>query len=51
MRILVESAALYSAFAAAFLVSYAVDSGLDQVFLALAQAAQVCLLAAVCDAS
>ncbi|VDB94881.1 unnamed protein product [Peniophora sp. CBMAI 1063] len=37
---LVESAALYSVFAVAFLVSYAVDSGLDQVFLAVAQAAQ-----------
>ncbi|KZV66050.1 hypothetical protein PENSPDRAFT_585881 [Peniophora sp. CONT] len=38
--VLVESAALYSVFAVCFLVTYAVDNAINQIFLGLAQAAQ-----------
>ncbi|VDC04348.1 unnamed protein product [Peniophora sp. CBMAI 1063] len=38
--VLVESAALYSMFAICFLVTYAVNNGINQIFLGLAQAAQ-----------
>ncbi len=38
---IVESAALYSVFAAAFLVSYALNKPINQVWLGFAQAAQV----------
>ena len=39
--LIVESAALYSAFAVAFLVSYALDKPINQVLLGFSQAAQV----------
>ena len=39
--LIVESAALYSAFAIAFLVSYALDAPINQIWLGFAQAAQV----------
>lgn len=39
--VLVESAALYSLFAICFLVTYAINNGINQIFLGLAQAAQV----------
>ena len=39
--LVVESAALYSAFAVAFLVSYALDAPINQIWLGFAQAAQV----------
>lgn len=39
----VESAALYSVFAIAFLLTYAFDAPINQVWLGFAQAAQVCL--------
>lgn len=42
--VLVESAALYSVFALLFLVTYAVNNPLNQVFLSIAQASQVRLL-------
>lgn len=38
---IVESAALYSLFAAAFLLSYALNAPINQTLLAFAQAAQV----------
>ena len=40
--LVIESAALYSAFAVTFLVSYALDAPINQVWLAFGQAAQVC---------
>ena len=39
--LVIESAALYSIFAVAFLVSYALNSPISQIWLAVAQAAQV----------
>ena len=39
--LIVESAALYSAFSIAFLVSYGINSPINQVWLGCAQAAQV----------
>ena len=41
--VLVESAALYSVFALCFLISYAVNNPINQVFLGIAQATQVCV--------
>ncbi|OSD05324.1 hypothetical protein PYCCODRAFT_1533092 [Trametes coccinea BRFM310] len=40
ISIIVESAALYSAFAVAFLVSYAIDAPINQIWLAFAISAQ-----------
>lgn len=40
--IIVESAALYSVLALIFIVTYAIDNALNQIFLAAAGAAQVC---------
>ena len=39
--VIIESAALYSAFAIAFLVSYAMNQPINQIWLGFAQAAQV----------
>jgi hypothetical protein len=39
--VLVESAALYSFFALGFLISYAINNPINQIFLGLAQSAQV----------
>lgn len=41
--IIIESAALYSFFAVLFLITYALDNPLNQIFLAVASAAQVCI--------
>lgn len=42
--LIIESAALYSAFAIAFLVSYALNNPINQIWLGFAQAAQVLCL-------
>jgi hypothetical protein len=42
--ILVESAALYSVFALMFIISYAINNPINQIFLGVASAAQVCLI-------
>lgn len=41
MTVLVESAALYSVFAIIFLITYAVNNPINQIFLGVAQASQV----------
>lgn len=41
--IFIESAALYSIMALAFIISYAVNNPINQIFLCLASSAQVCL--------
>jgi hypothetical protein len=42
--ILVESAALYSVFALIFIVTYAINNPLNQIFMGVASAAQVCAI-------
>ena len=42
--LIVESAALYSLFAVAFLISYGLNKPINEILLSFAQAAQVCLL-------
>lgn len=42
--VFVESAALYSVFALTFLITYAVNNPINQVFLSVAQATQVCCI-------
>lgn len=41
--IIIESAALYSLFAVLFLITYALNNPLNQIFLGVASAAQVCI--------
>jgi hypothetical protein len=41
VTVLIESAALYSCFAIGFLISYAVNNPINQIFISLVQAAQV----------
>ncbi len=45
--LIVESAALYTAFAIAFLVSYGMNNPINQIWLGFAQAAQVSVCLAV----
>lgn len=42
--IFVESAALYSIIALAFIISYAVNNPINQIFLSMASSAQVCFV-------
>jgi hypothetical protein len=42
--IFVESAALYSIVALAFIISYALNNPINQIFLCMASSAQVCFL-------
>ena len=43
LAIIVESAALYSVFALIFLITYAINDPVNQIFLAFASFTQVCL--------
>ena len=47
VTLIIESAALYSVFAIAFLVSYAINAPINQVWLGFASAAQVRAVSAV----
>ena len=40
--IVIESAALYSVFALPFIITYAVENPINQIFLVMASASQVC---------